>query len=82
MKLFSLEGKTAFVTGAGSGIGQRIALGLAEAGASVGCFDLESKESKGLAIKLSGSEAMLGKLSTCTRPLTLLKKDLARLQWR
>jgi NAD(P)-dependent dehydrogenase (short-subunit alcohol dehydrogenase family) len=46
MNLFSLEGKIAFVTGAGSGIGQRIAVGLAEAGASVGCFDLES--SKGL----------------------------------
>ncbi len=46
MNLFSLEGKIAFVTGAGSGIGQRIAVGLAEAGASVGCFDLAS--SKGL----------------------------------
>jgi NAD(P)-dependent dehydrogenase (short-subunit alcohol dehydrogenase family) len=46
MNLFTLEGKTAFVTGAGSGIGQRIAVGLAEAGASVGCFDLPS--SKGL----------------------------------
>lgn len=42
MNLFSLEGKIAFVTGAGSGIGQRIAVGLAEAGASVGCFDLAS----------------------------------------
>jgi NAD(P)-dependent dehydrogenase (short-subunit alcohol dehydrogenase family) len=40
--LFSLEGKISFVTGAGSGIGQRIAVGLAEAGASVGCFDLAS----------------------------------------
>jgi NAD(P)-dependent dehydrogenase (short-subunit alcohol dehydrogenase family) len=46
MNLFSLEGKISIVTGAGSGIGQRIALGLAEAGASVGCFDLGS--SKGL----------------------------------
>ncbi|HEY0793665.1 MAG TPA: SDR family oxidoreductase [Chthoniobacterales bacterium] len=46
MNLFSLEGKIAFVTGAGSGIGQRIAQGLAEAGATVGCFDLGS--SKGL----------------------------------
>ena len=46
MNLFSLEGKIALVTGAGSGIGQRIAVGLAEAGASVGCFDLPS--SKGL----------------------------------
>jgi NAD(P)-dependent dehydrogenase (short-subunit alcohol dehydrogenase family) len=42
MNLFSLEGKISFVTGAGSGIGQRIAVGLAEAGASVGCFDLGS----------------------------------------
>ena len=46
MNLFSLEGKISFVTGAGSGIGQRIAVGLAAAGASVGCFDLAS--SKGL----------------------------------
>ena len=29
---FSLEGRTALVTGAGRGIGQTIALGLAEAG--------------------------------------------------
>lgn len=42
MNLFSLEGKISFVTGAGSGIGQRVAVGLAEAGASVGCFDLAS----------------------------------------
>ena len=42
MNLFSLEGKISFVTGAGSGIGQRIAVGLAEVGASVGCFDLAS----------------------------------------
>ncbi|HEY5742982.1 MAG TPA: SDR family oxidoreductase [Terrimicrobiaceae bacterium] len=42
MNLFSLEGKIAFVTGGGSGIGQRLAVGLAEAGASVGCFDLPS----------------------------------------
>ncbi|WP_043804455.1 SDR family oxidoreductase [Deinococcus gobiensis] len=40
MTLFSLQGQTAFVTGAGSGIGQRIAVGLAEAGADVACFDL------------------------------------------
>lgn len=40
MDLFGLHGETAFVTGAGSGIGQRIAIGLAEAGADVACFDL------------------------------------------
>lgn len=42
MDLFSLSGRVAFVTGAGSGIGQRIAVGLAEAGADVGCFDIEA----------------------------------------
>ncbi len=40
MDLFRLDGKAAFVTGAGSGIGQAIAIGLAKAGAKVGCFDL------------------------------------------
>ncbi|PZU01532.1 MAG: short chain dehydrogenase [Gordonia sp. (in: high G+C Gram-positive bacteria)] len=40
MNLFNLSGGVAFVTGAGSGIGQRLALGFAEAGADVGCFDV------------------------------------------
>lgn len=40
MNLFSLQDQVAFVTGAGSGIGQRIAVGLAEAGAHVAAFDL------------------------------------------
>ena len=40
MNLFSLKDEIALVTGAGSGIGQRIAIGLAEAGADVALFDL------------------------------------------
>ncbi|MFN8441296.1 MAG: SDR family oxidoreductase [Caldilineaceae bacterium] len=40
MDWFRLAGQNAFVTGAGSGIGQGIALGLARAGANVACFDL------------------------------------------
>ncbi|MFO1057006.1 MAG: SDR family oxidoreductase [Dongiaceae bacterium] len=43
MELFSLAGETAFVTGAASGIGQRIAVGLAEAGADVALFDLPDR---------------------------------------
>ncbi len=42
MKLFSLQDQVAIVTGAGSGIGQRVAVGFAEAGADVLCFDLPS----------------------------------------
>ena len=37
---FRLDQQTALVTGAASGIGRAIALGLAESGANVACFDL------------------------------------------
>jgi NAD(P)-dependent dehydrogenase (short-subunit alcohol dehydrogenase family) len=43
MGLFDLSGKSALVTGAGSGIGQAIAIGLAEAGANIVCFGRQSK---------------------------------------
>ena len=40
MPNFRLDQQTALVTGAGSGIGRAIAVGLAAAGADVACFDL------------------------------------------
>jgi NAD(P)-dependent dehydrogenase (short-subunit alcohol dehydrogenase family) len=39
-RLFSLEGKTALVTGAAGGIGRVLAVALADAGAVVGLHDL------------------------------------------
>lgn len=56
MDLFDLYGEIAFVTGAGSGIGQRIAVGLAEAGADVACIDLAGN--RGLAITVERIEAI------------------------
>jgi NAD(P)-dependent dehydrogenase (short-subunit alcohol dehydrogenase family) len=47
-ELFRLDGRTAFVTGAGSGIGQRLAVGLAEAGAAaIACFDIPASSGVG-----------------------------------
>jgi NAD(P)-dependent dehydrogenase (short-subunit alcohol dehydrogenase family) len=40
---FSLQGKNAVVTGAGTGIGRAISLAFAEAGAQVACVDLNEK---------------------------------------
>lgn len=40
--LFDLTQRIAFVTGAGSGIGQRIALGLSQCGADIACIDRRS----------------------------------------
>lgn len=56
MNLFELNQDVAIVTGAGSGIGQRIALGLSEAGADVACVDLPG--SAGLASSVERIRAM------------------------
>lgn len=43
-RLFDLSGQVALVTGAGSGIGQRIAMGLAQCGADVALLDRRTDE--------------------------------------
>ncbi len=44
MDIFSLAGDIAFITGAGSGIGQAIAVGMARCGADIALFDLTVSE--------------------------------------
>ena len=68
MKLFDLSGKVAFVTGAGSGIGQRLAIGLAEAGADVAGFALSG--SAGLAETAASIEKLGRRAVTCTGDVT------------
>lgn len=57
---FSLKDKPAFITGAGSGIGQAIALGFAACGADVGCFDRDAEAAQATAdlIRAAGGGAV------------------------
>ncbi|GAB0113925.1 SDR family oxidoreductase [Acidisoma sp. C75] len=74
MDLFDLTGEVALVTGAGSGIGQRLAVGLAQAGADVLCFDLPT--SQGLAETAGRIGALGGRAAVATGDVTRAE-DLA-----
>lgn len=76
MDLFDLQGEVALVTGAGSGIGQRIAVGLAEAGADVACFDLP-QQAQGLEATVERIRA-LGKRALVQTGDVTDASDLAR----
>lgn len=58
---FRLDGGVAVVTGAGSGIGQAIAVGIAESGGKVGLFDLPSSDLEGTlrAVEAAGSTGLI-----------------------
>ena len=53
MDLFSLNGKTAAVIGAGSGIGEAVALGCARQGARVICLDINEEPSRRVAARIA-----------------------------
>lgn len=53
-EIFSLQGKTVVVVGAGSGIGEAVAIGCASHGARVACAD----------IKLEGAKATAGRINS------------------
>jgi NAD(P)-dependent dehydrogenase (short-subunit alcohol dehydrogenase family) len=55
--LFSLNGKTAAIIGAGSGIGEAVALGAARQGAAVACLDSQEAAAHSVAAKI-GTAAM------------------------
>jgi 2-deoxy-D-gluconate 3-dehydrogenase len=55
---FKLDGKIAIVTGAAQGLGQGIAIGLAEAGADVALVDVLSTEETAIKIKALGRKTL------------------------
>jgi len=65
MNLFSLEGKTALVTGTSGGLGQGIAIGLAQAGANVVC------------VARGSSEAAVEQAAALGRKAAAIKADLS-----
>src|SRR5579884_1507758 len=62
--LFDLTGKTAAIIGAGSGIGEAVAIGCAEHGARVVCLDVNDEAARRVAerAKAAGAAAEAGKL--------------------
>jgi NAD(P)-dependent dehydrogenase (short-subunit alcohol dehydrogenase family) len=52
--MFSLNGKTAAVIGAGSGIGEAVAIGAVRQGASVVCLDIDEAAARSVADKMGG----------------------------
>lgn len=55
MNHFELTDKKAFVTGAGSGLGQAIAIAYAQAGADVACLDIGSSKGIDETVRLIGA---------------------------
>ena len=68
-----LENKVALVTGAGSGIGESIALGFSKEGAQVVCADIDLSKAEQTALKISEDES---KSIAVHKPRKLLLENL------
>jgi 2-deoxy-D-gluconate 3-dehydrogenase len=76
---FNLEGRVALVTGASTGLGQAIAIGLAEAGADVACHgNTHAPDTTSDAVAKLGRKglAITGDLSERTTPQTLIEQTI------
>jgi len=63
LETFRLDGKVALVTGASTGLGQAIALALAEAGANVACHgNTHAPDESCAAITKAGRKSLAGRL--------------------
>jgi NAD(P)-dependent dehydrogenase (short-subunit alcohol dehydrogenase family) len=67
--MYALQGRTAIVTGAGSGIGRRIALRLAEEGCGIGALDIDGR----------AAEATAGAVRAFDRAAAAVAADVADL---
>jgi len=75
--LFRLDGKIAAVIGAGSGIGEAVALGAARQGATVVCLDSNSNAARRVAGQIGGrAGAALLDIRVCTPSINVRKPIL------
>src|SRR5436190_2727377 len=79
---FKLDGKVALVTGASSGLGQAIAIGLAEAGAHVACHARSADKAAETIVAIKNlnrrAEAVEGDMAETAAPASIVEQTLEK----